>query len=267
MNKTYQLTITRPAGNDTGLIKGLVKRELKKKINNLVEKEFPNVEQVGFYDFDEKTQTGILEMAGGEFCGNATRSTAYVLLNGKIGEIPMKVSGISKILTAGVRKKNTAFTQVPIITDFSAIKQLTPTISLIEIEGITHLITAKPENKTQDELKKEGKKILKKFGLLASRKCAGVMFLSKKENTVVMDPIVWIRDVATLYFETACASGATAVGVWEAYKSKKNKTIIKLLQPSGQFLTATITKNATRFTDAIIEGPIKILLKEGNIKI
>lgn len=267
MGNKYQLTITRPSGNDTGLIRGLVKRGLKKKINDLVEQAFPNVEQVGFYDFDKKVKIGLLEMAGGEFCGNATRSTAYLLLNGEIGEISMKVSGISKVLTAGVKKKNTAFTQVPIITDFSAIQQLAKDVVLVEIEGITHLITQKPENLPKEKLKIEGKKLLKTYDLLQSRKCAGVMYLSKDGTKLVMDPIVWIRDVATLYYETACASGATAVGVWEAYKSKKNKTSIKILQPSGQLLTATVTKNATRFTDAIIEGPISILEKEKEINL
>lgn len=71
-----KISILRPSGNDTALVKGLFTIEERKEINNLIMQKYSNVEQVGFYDFDGKQIT--LEMAGGEFCGNALRSTAYL---------------------------------------------------------------------------------------------------------------------------------------------------------------------------------------------
>jgi diaminopimelate epimerase len=261
MEKIYDLTITRPAGNDTALIKKIVPPAVKKILNDAVEKKYTNVEQVGFYEWNEKTNTGRLEMAGGEFCGNATRSTAYLLLNGNLGDIMMQVSGVSRPLLAGVKKENTAFTEIPIMKDFSCVEQISKEVTKVEIEGITHLITKRPQG-TPTDLKEKAKILLTTFDLLTTRKCSGVMYLSEKENQIVMDPIVWIRDVNTLFYETACASGATAVGVWKASQNKDTQTTLALLQPSEENLYVTVNKTSKQFLSAFIEGSLTILTKE-----
>lgn len=261
MAKIYELTITKPSGNDTGLIRGIVPVALKKRLNDAVEKKYANVEQVGFYEFDKKNNRGKLEMAGGEFCGNATRSTAYLLLKGKIGELSMQVTGVSRTLLAGVKKENTAFTEIPIYNDFSSVEKLSPRVVKVEIEGITHLITKRPSG-TPEELKQKAKKLLEKFDLLTTRKCSGVMYLSESDDQVIMDPIVWIRDITTLYYETACASGATAVGVWKASQNSKRQTNLALQQPSGENLYVTVNKTKKQFESAFIEGSLTILKEE-----
>ena len=88
------------------------------------------------------------------------------------------------------------------------------------------------------------------------------MYLSEKDNEIIMDPVVWIRDIETLYYETACASGATAVGVWKASQNTKKQTKIALTQPSGEKLSITINKNKEQFVSAFIEGSLTILTQE-----
>ena len=71
--------ICRPGGNDTALVYGSdYTQEQKKCINDAIMKKHSNVEQVGFIDFNKKPE---LQMAGGEFCGNATRSAANLYLD------------------------------------------------------------------------------------------------------------------------------------------------------------------------------------------
>ena len=55
----------------------------EKKINDFIMKKHKNVEQVGFININGIKE---LQMAGGEFCENATRSAAYSYLNGKQGK-------------------------------------------------------------------------------------------------------------------------------------------------------------------------------------
>ena len=82
--KQIKYSIYRPAGNDTALVYGVEYiQEQKKKINNFIMKKHKNVEQVGFININEIKE---LQMAGGEFCENATRSAAYSYLNGKQGK-------------------------------------------------------------------------------------------------------------------------------------------------------------------------------------
>ena len=105
------LTILNPGGNVTALIDGIpTSRSRRKQINDAVMKNFPNVEQVGFFD----SAAPRLEMAGGEFCGNATRCTAYLLLEGKPGKIKIRVSGVNQPLAARIDRSGNTWAQMPL---------------------------------------------------------------------------------------------------------------------------------------------------------
>ncbi len=74
--KQLKISYLRPSGNDTALVEGLFDKERRIEINNMILKERSDIEQVGFYKV--QGQQLRLEMAGGEFCGNALRSLAYL---------------------------------------------------------------------------------------------------------------------------------------------------------------------------------------------
>jgi diaminopimelate epimerase len=77
--KLNRVTFTRPAGNDTAIIWDQLDRGDYPYIASLIQRDFSNIEQVMFVE--TKSQTGLVhgQMAGGEFCANATRSLAYLL--------------------------------------------------------------------------------------------------------------------------------------------------------------------------------------------
>jgi histidine racemase len=261
---TLNISILKPGGNDTALIQKIPKKSLRKSINDAVMKTFPNVEQVGFYTYDKPKKLGVLEMAGGEFCGNATRSLAYLLLDGKKGKLTIKASGTQQLLNAGVNKPSTAFAQMPIKKDLSAITQLEKNTWKVSLDGITHLITPKPKNVAVSKLKTLAKRLLGQYDLLSSVPAAGIMFLNEKEQQLTISPVVWVRDIETLFYETACASGTTAVGLYLAkYKGIANRPI-PILQPSGSYINVQIRKTNKSFLDAYIDGPIESI---GNKKI
>lgn len=274
-NKTkYQISILRPGGNNTMLIKGLVKNSNKKKlINDQMMSLYPNVEQVGFYEFNPKTNIATLEMAGGEFCGNATRSLAYLLLNGKQGQITVKVLGTSKGLKAGIRKENTAFAQMP-VTNFKSIKKLRTNLFRVDLEGITQLVYIQNEQVlskrnrqiNSQNLKSYAFKILQRENLIYSVPAAGVIFVTDRGKFIEIKPIVWVRDIETLFYETACASGTAAVGIWKAFQTSKKVVNVKILQPSGKLIEAEISKKSKSLIDVYIDGEIEIL-QRGSKKI
>lgn len=258
----YKLTLIRPGGNDQLLIEGLVKKENRKIINKKMIERFPNVEQVSFYEFDKEKNIARLELAGGEFCGNATRSLAYLLLNGKLGEVLIQVSGTKQLLTAGVKKTNTAFAQMPIFAKNQKVKKITDALFRVDLEGITQIVCISDiKNKTKSDLKNFAKKILEKENLLYSVPAAGVMFVKKQLDEFVIQPIVWVRDIETLLYETSCASGTAAVALWYA-KNKRNTTEITVKQPSKSYITATVKKMNGEFIELLIDGPIKIISEE-----
>ena len=74
-----KLRVADPAGNITIFVTSPVERNLYAKVANelLAIKEFRG-EQVGFIERHEDGSSH-MEMMGGEFCGNATRSFGYLL--------------------------------------------------------------------------------------------------------------------------------------------------------------------------------------------
>lgn len=257
--KRLKITILRPSGNDTALIEGLVEKAKRKSINDAILKRFPKVEQVGFYEYDKQKNLARLEMAGGEFCGNATRSLAYLLLNGKRGTTVIKASGAKKLLKAGVNKSNFAYAEMPIYKTSNSITQLSSSLYQVRLEGIVHLITPNNQSYSKPKLKKEARRLLKKTALLYSQPASGVMFVDSSKEMINLQPVVWVRDIQTLFCETACASGTTAVGLWKMKDLELKNASFEILQPSKQCIKVFIEKEGKRFKTAIIDGPIKIV--------
>jgi diaminopimelate epimerase len=71
--RNYFVTIISPGGNTTAVVEGIPASQLeRRRLNDAIMKQYRDVEQVGFLD----RRVPYLQMAGGEFCGNATRCAA-----------------------------------------------------------------------------------------------------------------------------------------------------------------------------------------------
>ena len=109
--KNYKYKIYIPSGNPTALVLNM-ERNLKKRkvINDKIIKKYNNfIEQVGFIS----NKRFELLMAGGEFCGNATRCAVYYYLKGNSGNLKIKVSGVKYKLTAGIDKMENVWVDMP----------------------------------------------------------------------------------------------------------------------------------------------------------
>ena len=97
-----------PAGNITALVIGdKYNLEERKIINNAIMKREPEVEQVGFLS-EEKYK---LTMAGGEFCGNATRCAVMYYMTQK-KSISIEIN--NQKLKAGLDKSENIWCEIPI---------------------------------------------------------------------------------------------------------------------------------------------------------
>lgn len=259
MNK---FTILRPGGNDQMLIEGIVKKSARRKINDEMIKQYSNVEQVSFFEYDAKNKKAKLELAGGEFCGNATRSLAYLLLGGKPGQISIKVSGTKKALEAGINQIGTAYAQMP-IKDINSIRKINTNLFRIDLEGIVQLVCLDDiTGLNPKKLKSLAYEILKKEDLILSEPAAGVMFIKEYPTFIKMKPVVWVRDIETLLYETACASGTAAVGAWRNFQNPQKETMTRVMQPSGKFIEVSVYQKDNSLK-VYIDGQIEILMKGG----
>ena len=243
-----------PGGNDTSFVFGTdFSLEERKNINDLIMRQNPNVEQVGFLGGKDSPE---LIMAGGEFCGNATRSAAFYYLDGRDGQMTLKVNG-KDYIQAGVRD-SLAWCQIPLSVSGKIVEQIETGIYKVNMEGMTSIVIKEKQAKkyleNKENIKIEAMNIIKKYDLLSSE-AVGVMFLEKQENLIKMHPVVWVNAIDTLFYETACGSGTTATAIVESYINNTSKSI-DVLQPSGYVINASITMERGSITKAVISGKV-----------
>lgn len=260
--KTINFTILSPGGNDTAICgKNIRLFKTREKINNLIMKGYPNVEQVGFIDSDFKNPR--LNMAGGEFCANALRCAALLLLDNKFGKIKIKVSDVREKMDAGIQKNGEVFAQMPIYSNTSSIIKVKKNY-LVKMKGIVFYLNfnSKMFNKVSEKKLKEKALSLIKNNGLDIYPAAGVIYASKKQLGWEILPIVYVKKINTLFLETACGSGSTALGQVLALTQNKSIKNVPVFQPSRQVINVTVKFDGKRFKYAEIKGRVKILLRD-----
>lgn len=255
--KEYSYQIFVPGGNATALVFDAENNlQFRKTINDTIMKTLPYIEQVGFLTSDIGNPE--LSMAGGEFCGNATRCAAWHFLNGIPGELSLKVSGVNKRLNAGVTKENEAWAEMPVNNNLTDIKEISDGFFLVEMEGISHIVITPEQSQKylgQANLKISGKEILSSYQLL-NIPAAGVIFTEKETSAYKIHPCVYVSAINTLFYETACGSGTIATGLVIAMLRGKSIEV-PIVQPSSKIITAIVCCCGSTVTKAIISGKIE----------
>ncbi len=219
----YSYKIYYPGGNKTALVLGLVEENtIRKEINDDILTRHPDVEQVGFISTTGSPQ---LLMAGGEFCGNASRCAAYEYLHGEEGVLSLKVYDGSWTIRVGI-ENNRTWAEIPRFSKLvDNVTLLAQGVYKVRLPGITHLVCVGLKKAPQQE----AQKIMDCYQEQAE--CLGVIFT----DFIRIQPIVSVKSLQTLYYETACGSGSVAVALVKAHQSSVFKNL-PLLQPSGEQL-------------------------------
>jgi len=177
--------IFNPGGNITALVFNNHYNVQKKKIiNDLILRKHCEVEQVGFIDNDDFN----LQMAGGEFCGNATRcAVKYYLKDNLEKEIFIKISGMKEKLLSGIDDENKIWVDIPI----KSIKcNISSGVSIVKLDGITHIVIdeyqSKKYLKDKESLKECAKKIIEELKIEDS--AVGVLFTEKNNEMIKLYP-------------------------------------------------------------------------------
>lgn len=237
-----------PSGNTTVLILDPFPREIHPKVALQVMKSTSlGAEQVGF--IERATIPGAiarLQMMGGEFCGNASRGFAawladrqfpgiYPKQGSKGLVIPMEVSGCNGILNvtviSDISKKETKRVEismpVPLWIKEMSVRESDECFTLVAFEGIVHAVVWNLAP-SEDQFKIIQTEVSNELGKEA---CFGVMFY--EESTEFLTPVVYVRDVNSLVWESSCGSGTVAVAAALAERAKNSIESLKLSQPGG----------------------------------
>lgn len=264
--KNIKYSIYIPGGNDTALVYGLnYTKKQRKEINDIIMSKHPNIEQVGFLGPKQKPE---LQMAGGEFCGNATRSTASFYLEGKKGNIKILVNS-NDYINAGVDERGQAWCEIPLCKEKDVIVQKEQGIYIVKLKGMTSVVIKSEKAKkfllNRSKIKYSGMQLIKEYEL-ENNDAVGVMFCEYINNVLKINPVVWVKSINTLFYETACGSGTTATAMVEAFEKNTNQEI-DILQPSNSVITSKVDFDGINFKKAIIKGKVETNNKIYNLNI
>ena len=251
--------ILNPGGNKTALVKSTNFTDKQKcLINRLIMEKYFEVEQVGFLS----NETNRLEMAGGEFCMNATRCAVYEYSKEKEKSIEISVSGTNKSLIGRVLNDNKVEIKLDISKNIDELIEVQNNFTLVKIDGILIVIFDEKQSKeyirkikeNEDIAKKELKEFMSK-NIQTDEKAIGIMLLQKVSDKVKINPVVWVKDIDTVFYETACGSGSLATAIYNYYNCKEE--MLELIQPSGYTVSIVLNTKKQYIEDAIITGIVE----------
>ena len=239
-NKEVYFNIYNPGGNITALvINDNYNSIIKKKINDYILKEYKYVEQVGFISNNK------LEMAGGEFCINALRCAIYYL------------STINKNLEINIldKKIEGSINSKYVSINFEINKNINEIIknNIVNLDGISLIFLDDKDNKKLiKDINKAYEVISKKIkNINIDSKAIGIVLIDK--NSIY--PFIWVKEIDTLYFETACGSASIAYALLKYKNTNKTRFVVK--QPSGYDVEIKINLENEIIKNIIFKGYVE----------
>jgi diaminopimelate epimerase len=265
----HQFWKVTPSGNPTILLKAedVPPARRAEVANAVMSAQHIGGEQVGYVRLEG---TPRLDMMGGEFCLNATRAFASVLdslgLLERAGDVSsglVEVSGVDEKVAVRVTHSGNALPFAEACLHFEELPQpehLPGGLRLLRVPGIAHIVQggAVPSSSELSAFCSEQRRAL----TLEGEEAVGHLWLDVPEDASTegeaaldLSPVVWVRDTATLCFESACGSGTLACALAE--HARTGAVAFSITQPSGMALSVRIEKKESGF-DVWVGGPSRI---------
>lgn len=198
---------------------------------------------------------GHIEMFGGEFCGNATRCAVWLLTKGLDGSGYIESSGVESLLAFEVKDGEVEI-QMPIPKSLQLVAPIEEGF-LVKLDGICHIVVTDQTRQTKHTPRQLLTSLLKEnsYGV-TDWPCVGVTYYEKESNRAQF--CVWVKAVDTIFDETACGSGTSAIGIVMANTLKSSITL-PVTQPSNQTIITRAVFNNDHITASFIKGKVTTL--------
>lgn len=245
-----------PAGNITLYVLDQVDTALRPKVTaQLMGMEQFEAEQLAYCCPPVMGGQGRIEMAGGEFCGNATRAFAMVMQQ-EFGapspaRLALEVSGCGHLVSAhSDLAAGTAQSEMPLPLSVRQVQAGGHPGTLVDLEGIAHLVV---EDVAPDLA--FFRQVERVFHLLPERDAYGVIFLDRESGR--MTPLVKVPAANTLVWEGSCGSGSVAAAVARRHGAPDGTYVDDLVQPAG-VIRATLVVEGGQIVQVGIGGPVSL---------
>lgn len=264
MSRLERIVIAYPSGNATALLFDALQHEDRSALNAAIIRAWKaqkghhvEIEQCCFVmpprDPDACTR---VEMFGGEFCANAARSAAWLACGGADSDGLLEVSGVRRPLRFRVHDGCVAV-EMPMPPALDLVAPVEEGI-IVRLDGIAHIVVdsewgdAGRAAALASELARHGK-----YGL-GQQPAVGVSRYDRRSGAA--DFHVWVKRVGTLFDETACGSGTSAISIAAAAAARETVTL-NVAQPSGESIASEATYSAMLggVVSSAIDGAVTVI--------
>ena len=259
-----EYSILDPTGNITALVESPVERAQYQAAASAIMRRHPEVEQVGFLLPAGVDGLPSLQMAGGEFCGNASMCAAALFrLRGGTGDtVRLHVSGAAQPIEVHLKLTGdgtfSAELQMPPAREITerefVFERIRGSLPLVRMEGISHIIV---ENKSPFFAlltdRPQAERAVRSFCTELRAEGLGLLFLEGEGGRRQMTPLVYIPGSGTVFWENSCASGSAAVGMCLVCTGAVSGEV-SLLEPGG---TLTVRSDA-RTGSTLLRGSVRL---------
>ena len=210
-----------------------------------------DAEQVGFLCPPLYGSAGRMEMAGGEFCGNATRAFGMLIAQrlGGLDRVSVEVSGCERPVTVDLDwTAGTARAQMPLPRGVGRTEADGHPGTLVDLGGIAHFVVEDvvPSQDVFDRAEPL-------FWDIPGLDAYGVIFLEGERMT----PLVKVPAAGTLVWEGSCGSGTLAAAIAQSQDAPDGPFVRKYVQPAGVVEAAVIRRDGEEVA-AFIGGPVSL---------
>lgn len=250
-----------PSGNRTVFVLSQVEKNRHTAIaTKLLQTVCKDAEQVGYLQLAENKPIRV-DMMGGEFCGNASRSAAaYAVMAARkdVGVYEVTCSGCDSVLTAHVSKKDDhtyyADVDMPLPLSIEAVlldvQGMPSRFFRVALPGIVHFVHFVDTIEGID--KNVFWEALREYVADEVLEAYGLILFSPRQLQMV--PAVYVTETNTLYWENSCGSGSAAVAATLAIMGKK-RVACTIQQPGGSIHIAADVQEET-IRSIRIGGPV-----------
>ncbi|MFC3884992.1 diaminopimelate epimerase [Bacillus songklensis] len=224
-------------------------------------------EQVGFIEKPINNKaTAHLQMAGGEFCGNACMALAAFIASEKglkqndLMEILLEVSGTDRLIMCQVRRNSDEYycqvtMPIPKQIEQRTIKYDGDDLDIIIVryhEFIHIVIEVEEFSRT---VREKAQSLAKLLGVTLGANLIGILLYKSKSDELA--PLIYVPHLDSMIWERGCGSGTASLGAYLAWKNK-GEIVAKIRQPGG---TINVVANCheEELTSLKIEGSVGIV--------
>lgn len=178
------------------------------------------------------------EMAGGEFCGNASRAAATLFSETENkSNVDFTVSGFDGTVSAIVTKRSDSLYDVRCVfpgmpTEAQqVVLDNGQSASIVDLGGIVHVVINGSFPSESSAYQEAHREITERFDL-SGHEAVGVIWFEESREGIAIHPVVWVKAVDTFFYETSCGSGTIA--------ASRVTGASNIIQPTGKIIRAEI---------------------------